>query len=113
MSLTPHDIQAFKQALQPEFDRIDKRFDRVDNRFDELRAYVDKKFDEIDKKFVMIDLRFDEIDKKFDTQYEQMMSGFREIMGDVFPEFDKQDIKLNNHEERICTLESTYQHQTQ
>lgn len=85
MALTRKDLQLIKEILQPEFDEIKQKLTDHDNQFIELKEYIDKRLVEQDT---------------------TMMNGFKEIIRDVYGDFDIDKKTFINHEIRITKLEA-------
>ncbi|MBI1803704.1 MAG: hypothetical protein HY033_13510 [Ignavibacteriae bacterium] len=96
---------------------LEQRLDaKIDSATQSFKEYVDSRWTQLDTKFTprldTMDSRFDTMDSRFDkmdSRFEKMDRHFEELVGMFVQQGKKIDASfatLNNHEQRITTLEA-------
>ena len=101
MTLTKQDLVGIKEALQPEFDKLDTRITKVDTKVSKLDNKVttlDTKVSKLDNKVTTLDSKVGKIDKKLS----KLSRDNRKDHNMIIESFDEADHK---HAKRISRIE--------
>lgn len=93
MALTLQDVKLIKEALQPEFDRINIRLDKLEQRMNRLELRMDK-----------IERRMDLLEVKVNMLESTLTAAFREIVNDMYDLHPSKD-EFNLLEGRVTIIE--------
>lgn len=74
MTLTTEDIQLIKQALKPDFDKIDERFEHVDKQFEQVHKKFDQKFERLDERLDTIVQEIIKTQGEFHEEHEERIT---------------------------------------
>ncbi|HIA52491.1 MAG TPA: hypothetical protein EYN91_10445 [Candidatus Melainabacteria bacterium] len=96
--------------MKYQFSEVHQRIDRLSLSLESHRKETDCKFRKIDERFDRVDERFDRMDQRFkdlETQLANLPSLIMtEITSGLYPWMNFVESKLDNHSERIKSLEN-------
>jgi len=104
-------IDDTQKEMREGFAKVDGRFTEVNNRIDRILIRLDDHIKETAFNFREVNERFElqmqEIGKRFDQLTNDIASGFSRHIDCIEEMIDAQEIRINNHEDRIIVLEKT------